>query len=109
MGIFKNIFLNNKFISFKEAIAILESEEDNVEKQEIPSFYFKYEDEIYGADESSRLIFARMKNPEKQDKQASKLGSFLAKNMKTKTERVFGFEDIKKIKVISEEEAIKKQ
>ena len=72
-------------------------------------FYFKKDNILYGASENSRLTFARMKNPEPEDKKWSKVASFSAYNLEEKEPReiVFGSKDLKKIKVIDQEKVEK--
>lgn len=71
-------------------------------------FFFKKDKNYYGADESSRVIFARMKNPDK-DSGASwrKNASFSAINLKDSKQYIFNYSDLKSIKIIDKEEAEK--
>lgn len=72
-------------------------------------FYFKKDNVLYGASENGRLTFARMKNPEAEDKKWSKDATFSAYNLEEKepNEVVFGSKDLKNIKVIDQEKAEK--
>jgi hypothetical protein len=76
--------------------------------------FFKKENEIFGAPEESRIMFARMKTPEKQDTDdLMEPGGFLAFNllkslMGDMSPNLFGPKDLKKIKIIDREDAEKK-
>ena len=72
-------------------------------------FFFKKGDVIYGASENSRLTFARMKNPEKEDKTWVKDATFSAYNLQEKepNETVFGKKDLEDIKIMDQEKAEK--
>jgi hypothetical protein len=72
-------------------------------------FFFKKDKILYGASEDSRLTFARMKNPDKEDKKWSKDATFSAYDLEKEkpTETVFGKKDIDEIKIIDQEKAKK--
>lgn len=100
-----NIFYN-KWLEAKEKIKI----NDYIDEKEM-CFFFLYNNEIYGTDEENRLIFAKIKNPDDDDKNFIDEYRFKATNLsKLKktgeiTENLFSVDDVKKIKVISQEEA----
>ena len=92
-------------LNFKYFINEEDSEDENM------VFFFKKDNEIYGAPEESRIIFARMKHPDKDDKSKNwdKDATFVAVDLKSKERQsVFGYKDLNKIKIIDREEAIKK-
>lgn len=72
-------------------------------------FFFKKDKILYGASENSRLVFARMKNPESEDKKWSEDATFSAYNLEEEkpNEVVFGSKDLDKIKVLDQEKAEK--
>jgi hypothetical protein len=72
-------------------------------------FFFKKDKVLYGASENSRLTFARMKNPEKEEKQWSKEATFSAYNLEQEkpNEIVFGSKDLKSIEVVDQEKVEK--
>lgn len=73
--------------------------------------FFEKDGVLYGATESGRITFARMKNPEsKEDLSWGKEATFSAYDLEktasgNKTMSVFGKSDISKMKSMSEEEA----
>jgi hypothetical protein len=73
--------------------------------------FFKKDGIIYGANETGRITFARMKNPEsKEDKEWAKEASFAAFDLEKstdaeKTMSVFHSDDISSMKVISQDSA----
>ena len=75
--------------------------------------FFKLDNRLYAAPEESRLTFARMKNPDEEtDDNWREEATFLAVDLDKalegeKSERVFNFDDLEKIKVISQEESEK--
>lgn len=72
--------------------------------------FFKKDGSIYGATESGRITFARLKNPESQEDDAwSKEANFTAYDLEkgNNSMAVFGLDDIKKLEIISQEEAEK--
>ena len=92
-------------------------EADGIEKvteDENICFYFEKDNAIYGSTEEGRLIFAKMKHPDKEDgkawlKDASFTAMDLTKAVKgEKTQKLFYVKDVKTIKVVSKEEAFKK-
>lgn len=72
-------------------------------------FFFKKDNVIYGGSENSRLVFARMKNPEKEEAEWAKDATFSAYNLESEkpSETVFGKKDLEKIKIIDQEKAEK--
>jgi hypothetical protein len=71
-------------------------------------FYFKHGKSVYGATEESRIMFARLKTPNDNEKEDE--GQFLAVNLDTilkgeGTQRVFGKKDVDQMKVIDRDEA----
>lgn len=75
--------------------------------------FFKKDDTVYGATENGRITYARMKNPEsKEDAEWAKEATFSAYDLEKsssgdKSMSVFRAEDMKKIKVVTQEEAEK--
>jgi len=73
--------------------------------------YFKKGDSIYGAPENSRVVFAKMKNPDEEvDKGWLEEANFMAINLEKALEgrtqqEVFKHSDLKSLKIISQEEA----
>ena len=74
-------------------------------------FFFKKDKTLYGAPESSRLTFARMKNPEDDDADWSKEATFSAYDLEKSSDKpsknLFGSKDLEKIQVIDQEKAEK--
>jgi hypothetical protein len=75
--------------------------------------FFKKGDDVFGCDEDSRVLFAKMKNP-KDDEDLPKNwdddASFMANNLSRairgeSTQSIFSKKDLKEIKVIDKEEA----
>lgn len=74
--------------------------------------FFKFHDEIFGCGEDGRIVFARIKNPDKNDKEWGKEASFSALNLSKTVEgenssSIFGKKDLNKMKIIDREEAVK--
>lgn len=75
--------------------------------------FFKKNNEVFGAPEESRLVFARMKNPDNDTPKGwSSEANFKAINLENalkgyKTETVIGANDLKKIKIIDKDDALK--
>jgi len=80
--------------------------------------FFKKDKEIYGAPEESRLIFAKLKTDKEDDPMqpgflkeaqftAIKISKLKSNDEEDSKEVVFGAKDIKKIKVIDRDEALK--
>lgn len=74
-------------------------------------FFFQFEKQIFGAGEDGRITFARIKNPNKEDKEWTKEASFNAVNLTKLMEgensrSIFGQKDLNKIKVISSEKVV---
>ena len=73
--------------------------------------FFKKDGVIYGANETGRITFARMKNPEsKEDEEWAKEASFAAFDLEKstdaeKTMSVFHSDDISSMKVLSQDSA----
>lgn len=73
-------------------------------------FFFKHKDKVYGASESSRLTFAKMKDKKDEDGKNPKwvaAANFVANDLKEKSQTVFGKKDLEDIKVIDREKAEK--
>lgn len=69
-------------------------------------FFFKYDNEYYGASEDSRLVFAGIKDGTfPQDSEF--IGIKLKKNMDNPKEKRFSKKEMKSIKIIDEKDAIK--
>ena len=69
-------------------------------------FFFKHDNDYYGASEDSRLVFAGTKDGTfPQDSEF--IGIKLQKNMENPKEKRFSKKDIKSIKVLDEKEALK--
>lgn len=75
--------------------------------------FFRKDGTLYGATETSRITYARMKNPEsKEDENWSKEATFSAYDLEKtadgkNTMSVFGTSDLEKIETISQEDAEK--
>lgn len=74
-------------------------------------FFFEFNKQIFGAGEDGRIVFARIKNPDENDKEWVKEASFNAVNLTKLIEgensrSIFGVKDLKKIKVISSEKVV---
>ena len=72
--------------------------------------FFKKDKLIFAAPEESRLVFARMKTPDADDKGWVKDASFSGLNLNKalegeKSENLFSYDDLKKIEIIDQEEA----
>jgi len=74
--------------------------------------FFKKGDDIFGCDEDSRVLFAKMKNPKIEelpdnwDEEASFLANNLSRAIRGEsTQNVFAKKDLKDIKVIDKEDA----
>lgn len=72
------------------------------------TFFFKKDKTIYGGSEDSRIAFARMKNPEKEDADWAKDATFSAYNLEEEKPNMvlFNKKDLD-IKVIDQEQAEK--
>ena len=76
--------------------------------------FFEKDKTLYGAPESSRVIFARMKNPDKDTpKEWLKDANFLAFDLKKamqgkKVEVIISNQDLKSIKILDEADVIKR-
>lgn len=75
-------------------------------------FFFKKDDDYFGAGEDSRVIFARIKHPDKETPSGwADEASFTADNL-TKMmqgdpcQRVFNKKDLKKIKILDKDEIL---
>lgn len=74
------------------------------------TFFFKYEKKIFATGEDGRLIFAKVKNKDKDIDY--KNAKFIADDFKQKikgeeSSKYFSYEEIKKIKVVQLEKIIK--
>jgi hypothetical protein len=70
--------------------------------------YFTMGDDVFGAPEESRLVFAKIKDPKDEDRPNLKDAMFSAIDLLRvmhgeKIERMFGMKDLPKIKVIDKE------
>ena len=108
------------FSSFRELLDVWDEniEKDKLEKmtdEDDISFFFTVDEKIYGGTEDSRLAFARMKSPDKEEddeawaKEATFIGLNLEKLAKegVKEQKIFSQSDLKNIKPISREDAFK--
>lgn len=82
---------------------------DNILNSSSLVLFFTKDGDIFGAPEESRVVFARMKNPD--DAKWQKEASFVALNLfKTllgePTKSVFGANDLKSLKVIDRDKAV---
>jgi hypothetical protein len=74
------------------------------------SFYFRKGTDFFGAPEESRIVFARLKHPDKEEgkswaSEASFAGIDLNRAAKGETsQKVFGSKDINEIKVVTKED-----
>ena len=73
--------------------------------------FFKFHDEIFGCGEDGRIVFARIKNPDKDDKEWGKEASFSALNLNKaingeNISSIFGKKDLKQMKIIDREDAV---
>jgi hypothetical protein len=97
------------FSSFRELMDKWDNS-SNVFMENDLCLFFKKEESFYGATESGRITFARMKNPEsKEDKEWQKEATFTAYDLektdeKNKSISIFSNKDIEKLKVLSKEE-----
>jgi uncharacterized protein YozE (UPF0346 family) len=72
-------------------------------------FFFKKENDIYGAGEDSRVVFAKMKHPDNDLPSGWKEeANFTAHNLKKSvggepSQNVFGSKDLKKIKILDKD------
>ena len=78
------------------------------------SLFFEYEKEIFGADEDARLTFAKLKIPDEDyhpswDEAASFLAINITRGLKEENipKKMFYKKDIKKIKIVNDEEVKK--
>lgn len=75
------------------------------------TMFFEYEKELFAAKEDDRLIFAKIKNKDKDiDWRLSKfIGDYIISKLKNEEKsRYFTYKDIKKIKILQIEEIVKK-
>lgn len=105
--------------SFRE---LLTTWDEQIEKDKLAkvveddnfSFFFQKDKEFFGAPEESRIVFARMKNPdEDSDKEWAKDANFIGIDIEKaakgeQVQRLFGLKDLKEIKVIEKDEVLKK-
>ena len=97
------------FLEFIEAIIVKNADdiESFMDESDLMMF-FKFKNEIYGGTEDCRVVFARMKNPTEDNPAIwRKEASFSAINLSNKVTKIFQHKDLKSIKVISREEAVK--
>jgi hypothetical protein len=76
-------------------------------------FYFRYQNEVYGAGESSRVVFAKMKDPTDEDHTPGwlKETNFTATNLTqlgqgSASQMLFTDKELNKIDVLSRDEAM---
>ena len=103
-------------MNFKEFV-LKEEESENAVRTLLDAqdliFFFKKDKEIFGANEESRLIFAKLKEKkEKDNKNWQNEASFLATNLSKavngeKSKSVFSKKDLNKISIINKEDAFK--
>lgn len=70
-------------------------------------FFFKKEGKLYGAPEQSRLTFAKMKNPNEDEKEFCKDATFKAFDLDSKDEKkelIFTIKDLDEIEVMDKSE-----
>lgn len=100
-----------RYASFKKFVEEKKREPETLVNSGEFLLFFKYHKDIFGADENSRVVFARMKNPDKEDiSNWEKEASFTAKNLSkfVKGEDlslVLRYENLKDLKVITPEKA----
>ena len=104
-------------LGFSDFRALLDRWDESEEKLKIKVlleenglvFFFKKDKQIYGATENNRLTFARMKNPDKEDKEWAKEASFTAINLENKelSKNIFNKKDLEQIEIIDQEKAEK--
>lgn len=102
------------FSNFRELLDLWDNAKDKFNKKCLLedndlAFFFKKDNILYGATENSRLIFAKMKNPDSDEKKWSKDATFSAYNLEEEkpNEIVFSLKDLNKIKVLDQEKAEK--
>lgn len=107
-------------LGFSDFRELLDRWDEAVDRQQIQDmiegnnfvFFFKRKNEIFGAPEESRLIFAKMKNPDKEASEDwAKEATFAAINFDRalkgeKVKSVFGEKDLSEIKVIEKDKAV---
>lgn len=102
-------FIDNSFLTEEESLNI-----QHLLDSQGMIFFFEKDDDYFGAGEDSRVIFARMKHPDDDSpngwaEEASFTADNLTKMMQGEPcQRVFGTDDIKKIKVIDRDDIIDK-
>jgi hypothetical protein len=105
----------SKFRSFINKALIDEEEQNNIQHlldSRGMIFFFKKENDYFGAGEDSRVIFARIKNPDDESpdgwaEEASFTADNLTKMMQGEPcQRVFDKDDMKGIKVVDREKII---
>jgi hypothetical protein len=109
------VFMNSpNFSDFRSLLDLWDNVKGSFNKKCIVEdndlvFFFKKDKVLYGASENSRLTFARMKNPDDEEKTWSKDATFSAYNLEEEkpSEAVFGKKDLSKIKVIDQEKVEK--
>ena len=104
----------------KNLASFLEAALDVIQKNKLKlmldggnlAFFFLFGNEIYGAGEGSRVMFAKMKDPEDEDHSPGwlKEANFVATNLNKlgqgiQHQMIFSDKDLTKIEVISKEEA----
>lgn len=108
-------FMNSpNFSNFRKLLDLWDNTKDAFNKKCLIEdndlvFFFKKDKILYGASENSRLTFARMKNPEPEEKTWSKDATFSAYNLEAEkpNEIVFGPKDLEKIKILDQKKVEK--
>jgi dGTP triphosphohydrolase len=103
------------FSEFRELLDIWDNNKEKLDAKCLLEdnglvFFFKKDNKIYGATENNRLAFARIKNPEKEDKKWADEASFTAVDLEDSnlSKNVFSQKDLENIEVIDQEEVEKK-
>jgi hypothetical protein len=95
-------------MKFQQYIIAREDAKSLIETNKLVLF-FKQDGKLYGAPESSRLVFARMKNPDEDvDEGWLSEADFVAFDLEKalegeKVQSVFSYKDLKSIKIIDQE------
>jgi hypothetical protein len=102
MGFYKNILEDLKYIQLEKVKSFI---------NEHLVFFFKKGDELFGCPEESRLVFAKMKNPDDEDSKGwSDEAAFLAFNLSKALEedneapkRLFYKKDMDDLQILDKE------
>lgn len=106
---------NNTHSAWKNYLVEKESQENlkNYLDNQGLIIFFKKDGEIYGGNESARVVFARMKHPDEEyDKDWKKQASFSATNLEKLVQgepssHMFDQDDMKNIKIIDQKDVLK--